>query len=354
MPKGSLQDKACHFDWSEAKWRNLIKQLKILNYGKKKSRIVAVVATLLIAAAGVITFEACNKKNEVIKSVPETMLNKGIVYQTEVPDREAYILEFEKKLQAGAKSDEALTAENANAFMFDILNFDFCNINGDGPDKTYETSTYTLNVSDGMISLSEFANLYSQISAHVYDYYHSLNLDNKNYYCIVPEIAEFDASATSTTVTVNTTLTSGQLLRDRSVDPCENITQDEYQWREAAEVLSDCFNMSIYHPNLSERVFFTCISYKHFDYIHYPQLFNCYGCNVTNHMISNEEMCIYLNSYLDLAEEYRPHIKNIIMGLVKAWNANPEIESSNDQTTLNHTLDVSYGIITATQIVVRL
>ena len=320
----------------------------------KKIKFVATVATLLIAAAGVITFEACNKKNEVINSVPQMVQNKGIVYQNEVPDREAYILEFEKKLQSGAKSDEVLTAENANAFMFDLLNFDFCNINGDGPDKTYETSTYTLNVSNGTIDLDEFANLYSQISSHVYDYYHSLSFDNKNYYCIVPEIAEFDASATTTTVTVNTTLTSGQLLRDRSVDPCENITQDEYQWREAAEVLSDCFNMSIYHPNLSERVFFTCISYKHFDYIHYPQLFNCYGCNVTNHMISNEEMCIYLNSYLDLAEEYRPHIKNIIKGLVEAQNANPVVESSNEQTTLNHTLDVDYGIITATQIEVRL
>ena len=36
-----------------------------------KSKIVAAVAALLIAAAGVITFEACDKKNEVVNNIPE-------------------------------------------------------------------------------------------------------------------------------------------------------------------------------------------------------------------------------------------------------------------------------------------
>lgn len=322
----------------------------------KKMKFVATVATLLIAAAGVITFEACNKKNEVINSAPQMVQNKGIVYQNEVPNREDYILEFEKKLQSAAKSDEVLTVENANAFMFDILNFDYCNINGDGPDKTYETSTYTLNVSNGAINLSEFANLYTQISSHIYDYYHSLNAENANYYCIEPEIAEFDANATTTTVTIKSTLTSGLSYRSVTYDStlCDYFTEDEYQWRTAADTLTKYFNMSIYHPDLSGRLFFTCKSHQNFNYLQYPQLFNCYGGNVTHHMIDKQAMCDYLNAYLDLAEEYRPHIKNIIKGLVEAQNANPVVESSNEQTTLNHTLDVDYGIITATQIEVRL
>ena len=330
----------------------------------KKMKFVATVATLLIAAAGVITFEACNKKNEVIKSVPETMLNKGIVYQTEVPNREDYILEFEKKLQSAAKSDEVLTVENANAFMFDILNFDYCNINGDGPDKTYETSTYTLNVSNGAINLSEFANLYTQISSHVYDYYHSLNADNANYYCIEPEIAEFDANATTTTVTVKSTLTSGLSYRNFTYDStlCDYFPADTlYQWQDAAEVLTDCFNMSIYHPDLSGRLFFTCISHTRFDYNHYPQLYHCDCCSIPYTMIPSvptelEEitMCDLLNAYLDLAEKHRPHIKNIIEGLVLAWWADPVMENTSGCNVLNHTLDVDYGIITSTQIEVRL
>lgn len=322
----------------------------------KKSKIVAVAATLLIAAAGVITFEACNKKNEVINSAPQMVQKKGIVYQNDVPDREAYILEFEKKLQSGTKSDEVLTAENANAFMFDLLNFDFCNINGDGPNKTYETSSYTLNVSNGTVDLTEFANLYSQISTHVYDYYHSLNLDNKNYYCIEPEIAEFDANATTTTVTVKSTLTSGLSYRSVTYDStlCAYFPEGiMYRWDQAADTLTKYFNMSIYHPNLSERVFFSCKSHVFFDYNHYHQLYHCTG-GCINPMIDNQKMCDLLNAYLDLAEEFRPHIKNIIEGLVRSWGADPVIENTSGPNVPNHTLDVDYGIITATQIGVRL
>lgn len=55
---------------------------------------LAVVAALLIAAAGVITFEACNKKTDMINNVPQFSKDEGIVYQTNVPDRAAYIEEF--------------------------------------------------------------------------------------------------------------------------------------------------------------------------------------------------------------------------------------------------------------------
>ena len=327
----------------------------------KKSKIVAVVATLLIAAAGVITFEACNKKNEVVNNAPQMALNKGIVYQNEVPDREAYILEFEKKLQAGAKSDEALTAENANAFMFDILNFDFCNINGDGPDKTYETSTYTLNVSDGMISLSEFANLYSQISAHVYDYYHSLNLDNKNYYCIEPEIAEFDANATTTTVTVNTTLTSGQLLRDRSVDPCEYFTEPSYQWEDAADTLTRYLNMfrtpctsdetgRCYLTNFRSHTFYFMDNYFT---IHpqVPRLFYCLNCSYNAH-ISQDEMCQYYWNYREIALVYY-HISCVLHYNVRGEKG---YVSKNDAAPLpiHHMLDVDYADVMCTPFEPRL
>ena len=330
----------------------------------KKTKIVATLATLLIAAAGVITFEACNKKNEVINSAPQMVQNKGIVYQNEVPDREAYILEFEKKLQSGAKSEEVLTAENANAFMFDLLNFDFCNINGDGPDKTYETSTYTLNVSNGTIDLDEFANLYSQISSHVYDYYHSLSFDNKNYYCIEPEIAEFDANATTTTVTVKSTLTSGLSYRNFTYDStlCDYFPADTlYQWQDAAVVLTDCFNMSIYHPCSSERYFFTCISDKDFYYYNYPQLYHCEGgCSIPNTKIptiatnSEDTMCDLLNAYIDLAQDHCPHHKNIVNGVVDSHTATPVSDNTLEPTVLNHSLYVRYGIVTSTQIVVRL
>ena len=319
----------------------------------KKMKFVATVATLLIAAAGVITFEACNKKNEVINSAPQMVQKKGIVYQNEVPDREAYILEFEKKLQSGAKSDEVLTAENANAFMFDLLNFDFCNINGDGPDKTYETSTYTLNVSNGTIDLDEFANLYSQISSHVYDYYHSLSFDNKNYYCIVPEIAEFDANATTTTVTVKSTLTSGLAYRNFTYDStlCEYFTQDEYQWQEAAEVLQNCFNSEYPRCSLGsgERCYFTTWRDMEFYYLDYyfswvpfrSRLYYCGRCDFDDTYISKEEMCKLLNDYIDLAQEYS-HGSCVMGCTVTPVIGNRE---QYDAVPIHHLLIVNYAEI---------
>ena len=326
----------------------------------KKSKIVAVVATLLIAAAGVITFEACNKKKEVINSAPQMVQNKGIVYQNEVPDREAYILDFEKKLQSAAKSNEVLTAENANAFMFDLLNFDFCNINGDGPDKTYETSTYTLNVSNGMINLSEFANLYSQISSHVYDYYHSLSFDNKNYYCIVPEIAEFDANATTTTVTVNTTLTSGQLLRDGSVDPCDYFTEPYYQWDDAADTLTKYLNMfrtpcmsdetgRCYLTNFRLHTFYFEDSY--FQLPNMPQLYNCTNCTY-NATIPDTLMCQLYWNYRYIAFEYYYY------SCVLDYNVHAEkgYVSRNDEldVPIHHMLDADYADVTCTTFEPRL
>lgn len=313
---------------------------------KKHIKIVAALATMLITVVGVITFEACNKKNEIINNMSQTTKKQSIIYQTDVADRVAYILEFEKKLQSAEKSDMVLTVENANAFMFDILNYDFCNINGDGTDVTYETSTYTLNVSNGMINLNDFANLYSQISTHVYDYYYGLNTSNSNYYCILPQIKDFDANSEITTVSVKTTLTSGLSYRSVTYDStlCDYFFLDEYQWSDAADTLTKYFNKSIYQSSLIGRVFFTNISHEHFDYEHFPQLYNCYGCSVLHETIDKDEMCDLLNAYLDLADDYRPSIKNIIDGYVIPHTASPE--NIYEQTTIHHTLDVNYGVLT--------
>lgn len=330
---------------------------------RKHTKLIASVAALLIAAAGVITFEACNKKNEVINSAPQMVQNKGIVYQNEVPDREAYILEFEKKLQSGAKSDEVLTAENANAFMFDLLNFDFCNINGNGPDKTYETSTYTLNVSNGTIDLDEFANLYSQISSHVYDYYHSLSFDNKNYYCIVPEIAEFDANATTTTVTVNTTLTSGQLLRDRSVDPCEYFTESSYQWDDAADTLTKYLNLfrtpcmsdetgRCYLTNFRSHTFYYDDPYFN-THPNAPKLYYCGSCTYNEATIENDTLCAYYWKYRNLACEYYYCEPCVLYYMVSAIQGNV-VNGGDVIPPLHHSLYAEYATVVCTDFEPRL
>ena len=273
----------------------------------RKTKTVAVMAALLIAAAGVITFEACNKKNEVVNSIPQMPQKQGIVYLKDVPDRVAYTAEFKKKLQMQERSEEFLTVDNANAFLFDILNYDFGDIQENKDEILYETTTYAVNVANGAINLSDFASLYKQISMHVYDYYHSLNVVNPHYLYIYPKIEEFDANATTATVTVETALTSGYGERTIVFDStlCDYFIYEPYQWDDAADTLEYYFNLQ--YPNISNlapgRYFFSTPTPVGFYYEDYPDLYHCDNCT-NNAIIYDDEMCELLNAYMDIADDY--------------------------------------------------
>ena len=319
----------------------------------KKMKLVATLATLLIAAAGVMIFEACNKKENIIESKSDSIQNKGIVYLTEVADRESYIIDFEKKLLSCEKSDEVLTVENANSFMFDILNFDFCNINGNGCEISNDVSTYTLPVSNGIISLGDFATLYSQISEHIYNYYHSLNVINPHFYSIIPEIEDFDESATTTTVVVKSILRSGMAYRDFAFDStlCDYFHKDEYQWEEAADTLDYCFNLEFPQCTLgsSERCYFTSRWTKTFYYEDYPDmLFHCGNCVFDDTYISREMMCVLLNNYIDLAIQYA--LAACVMGS-KIIPTRGDIPNDNKlPQSIHHLLKVNYAYVSCTNL----
>lgn len=281
---------------------------------KLSKKFVAVAATMLVVA-GVLAFGACNKKTEmeIVANMPQ---NNGIIYQKTVPDRVDYIRDFEEKLKSVERSDEFLTVDNANAFLFDILNFDFCDVQYDKTDISYETSTYTLNVSNGVINLSDFATLYRQISSHIYEYYHSLNdYVNPKYYGIYPKIEAFDTDATSTTVTVKSTITSGSYQRTITFDStlCDYFTEEEYLWDSAADTLEKYFNLQYPKCSLgnSGRVFFSGYNVVEFYYEDWyfslvpfvSRLFYCGNCLMETYL-TPEEMCVLLNNYIDLADEY--------------------------------------------------
>ncbi|MBP9995343.1 MAG: hypothetical protein KBT67_10510 [bacterium] len=320
---------------------------------KNYLKLATVAVALLMVTAIVVTFEACRKDK--ISSNIEGKINEGIVYQQNIADRETYIIDFKKKYLSGSKSDEVMTAENANAFLFDLLNFDFCNINGDGPDKMYEISTYTLNVSNGTVNVNEFANLYSEISSHVYNYYHKQNVDNANYYCIMPEIAEFDANATKTMVTVKTTLTSGMPYKNMNFDStlCDYFTEYEYQWQDAADTLEKYFNIEFPRCSLGsdDRCFFSCRKGREFYYLDYPfpgtfryRLYYCGICDYSHATIDNEKMCELLNNYIDLACEYS------YGACVMNCNITPEIGNRGTEAPvpIHHVLYVNYADIVCT------
>lgn len=88
----------------------------------KKSRIVAAVAILLIAAAGVITFEACNKKNEVVNNTK----NKNIVTISNNDDMDGYLLDLRKRMKSAIKDGEAMSLSDAEWALTALENFGLC------------------------------------------------------------------------------------------------------------------------------------------------------------------------------------------------------------------------------------
>ena len=315
---------------------------------KKYFKFATAVVALVMVAAIVVTFEACRKDK--ISSNIEGKINEGIVYQQNIADRETYIIDFKKKYLSGSKSDEVMTAENANAFLFDLLNFDFCNLNVDYSHVTYEATSYDVSVKDGMIGIGDFAALYSQVSSHVREYYHSLNVINPNYLYMKPEI-DYEDGAPTATVTVTAAVSSGfSPKNDAEFDStlCDHFPPDTlYQWQDAADTLTRYFN--IYKPTCtlsSERFFYTNYSTLQFDRLHAPNpaLFYCGICDYSHAYITGEEMCEYLNLCLTLAEEYA-HAKCIIDGIIKAM-------IGNDKTPvpIYHRLIVNYAALTGSQI----
>lgn len=269
----------------------------------KKYFRFAAVATLVFAVAGAITFVACNKKSEVINNVPQMAQDKNIVYQKSVSDRAAYIIEFEKKLISAEKCGEYMTVENANSFLFDVLNYDFGNIQQSWEGIIYDTTTYNVNVTDGTISLNDFTSLYSQISAHAQEFYNNIEVDNPNYLYIFPKIAVAESNTSEAVVTVTSAITAENFYHDikgcRSL--CDCFIEDYYQWQYAATVLEYCFNLQYPQgPSIGgERWFFSTPVRVGFDYQHYAGLY--YG---SGGYIDKDEMCTLLINYMGIAENY--------------------------------------------------
>lgn len=270
----------------------------------KKYFRFAAIATLVLAAAGTITFVACNKKSEVINNLPQMAQDKNIVYQKNVPDRAAYIVEFKKKLNSVEKGGEFMTVENANSFLFDVLNYDFGNIQQSWEGIIYDTTTYNVNVTDGTISLNDFTSLYSQISVHAQEFYNNIEVDNPNYLYIFPKIAFAESNTSEVSVTVISAITTEDNNLD--IDICRSLCDcfppnTSFQWQDAAYIIEYCFDLQYPHtPSIgSERWFFSNPVRVGFDYLHYSGLY--YG---SGGYICHDTLCTLLINYMNIADYY--------------------------------------------------
>lgn len=86
---------------------------------RTNKRIIATMAALLIAAAGVIIFEACNKKTEMVKNIPELNI-------AELSDMDKDMLLFGEQMKYARKGGETMKLEEAVQNLTNYQNFRLC------------------------------------------------------------------------------------------------------------------------------------------------------------------------------------------------------------------------------------
>lgn len=147
----------------------------------KKSKIVAVVATLLIAAAGVITFEACNKKNDVVTNIPE--LNVA-----ELTDMDKEMILFGEKMKSATKGGETMPLEEAIRNLSNYENFKMCDASNYSADMERLTIESVIPVNNGNVFLSDLNSLYESNKQKIIAKLNTIIGNEKTIYSIYSKI----------------------------------------------------------------------------------------------------------------------------------------------------------------------
>lgn len=148
---------------------------------RKNFKIVATMAALLIAAVGVITFEACNKKDEAVKDISE--LNTP---ELSFMDKE--MIQFGDKMKSATKTGETMPLEEAIRNFSNYQNFRLCDASRYSIDIERLTIEAEITLNNGNVNLSDLYSLYESNKKAIKDKIMSIEGDDKAVYCISSKI----------------------------------------------------------------------------------------------------------------------------------------------------------------------
>ena len=95
---------------------------------------------------------------------------------------DTYLKDFKKKMQTTAKDgNETLSLEEAAWHLASLANFEFANANVECDDVRFDTLYAQVNITNGVVLLSDLGLAYESISASIDKFYNSLALDNKHF-----------------------------------------------------------------------------------------------------------------------------------------------------------------------------
>ena len=123
-----------------------------------------IIATLLVAAAVSVAVVSCKKET------PEAKLNgseeKTAFHPENITDMNAYMKSFRKQMQE-SKSNEPMSLEEATWHLSSLANIDFCRVNVEYDDFQFDTIDMQVNITNGVMLMTDFCIAYEQISAKI-------------------------------------------------------------------------------------------------------------------------------------------------------------------------------------------
>ena len=261
----------------------------------KKTKIVAIVATLLIAAAGVITFEACNKKNDVVNNTE----NSNIVTIAQTNDMDGYLLDLRKRMKTATKDGETMSLSDAEWALTALENFGLCDGSKRSTDMIVDTVFTKVMINDGNISLYELNLAYENSKRQIIDKFNSIEGNDKNVYLIKSTIDDSSKNGTAEIRTILSIRNGGSIPDPMRFGPtdywydfnekgkCGDYTGQCVGRDATIEMNSKVLTNLPQYACPNGRVYFTDI--KHYD----DTSLNYQNCPDSPY----EDCCLYLNTY---------------------------------------------------------
>ena len=312
------------------------------NYLKLATAVVA----LVMVTAIVVTFEAC-RKDAKFQNQPTVMKESAIVHPDKIDDMNKYLKDFIVNMQS-SKNDDVLSIAEAEWHLTNIANYEYANVVSDYSDIRFDTIYSKVRIENNQITLSSLNDAYEIVAKQIRELYKSLNLDDKNIKYISSSVHENGDVVSSIIMTYSN---SSKWFYFPNDDFCDLYFDDNTNYPAnglAVTELTRIFNLlegRPTEPSPTNRMYYTVTRTKEFHYYdYYDSIANRSRLFCTNNyyysLISKDDMCYLLDSYLGLAKEYEenPFGNSIVKGVVTFLNA------TKTDCTGNHLLTVSYGV----------
>ncbi len=281
-----------------------------------------------------------------------------------IDDINAYLKDFRQKMTEG-KGEETMNVDEAAWHLACLANIDLCDASIDFNQVRFDTIEMEVNIIEGKIGMGDLRTAYERMIPEIQNFEGSLCLDNQNLRFVNVFLSE-EGNARIALMTTSTTVS--RYLDDTLwyfpntfgyIDSiCDYyFAANSYHWKNNAKPLLQT-DLNVIEGRNYNPAFGTCFiptrNYS-FDFRYWTDIFespfngNSRLCVVLtkNSILSQEEMCYCLDSYLGLGFEYMNNNFYINNEIPLTWTVETDdaVFPHENIRKYYHILNVQYGIL---------